>query len=62
MDLFILHLESLWRASVYCDMIYDYYKDREVEEYKIYINPKDISKLYANKKQYFKELIEKVKV
>ena len=51
---------ELVESSVYCDMIYDYYKDREVEEYKIYINPKDVSKLYANRKQYFKELIKKL--
>ncbi len=51
---------ELVESSVYCDMIYDYYKDRELEEYKIYINPKDVSKLYANRKQYFKELIKKL--
>ena len=52
---------ELMESSVYCDIIYDYYKDKKIDEYKIYINPKDISKLYSNKKQYFNLLLKKLK-
>jgi len=52
---------ELVESSVYCDMIYDYYKDKEMDKFKIYINPKDISKLYSNKKQYFNLLLKKLK-
>lgn len=51
---------ELVESSIYCDIIYDYYKDKEVDEYKICINPKDVSKLYANKKQYFNELVKRL--
>jgi histone acetyltransferase (RNA polymerase elongator complex component) len=52
---------ELVESSVYCDIIYDYYKDKKLDEYKVYINPKDVSKLYSNKKQYFKALLKKLK-
>lgn len=53
---------ELVEGSIYCDIIYDYYKDKEVDEYKICINPKEVSKLYANKKQYFNELLKRLDI
>lgn len=50
---------ELVEGSIYCDMIKAYMlQNNSCEE--IHINPKDISKVYANKKQYFKDLLEKL--
>ena len=52
---------ELVESSVYCDIIEEYIKSHGMME-SIFINPKDISKLYANKKTYFKKLLEKLNV
>lgn len=48
---------ELVESSVYCDIIEEYIKTKGMVK-GIFINPKDISKLYANKKTYFKKLLE----
>ncbi|MEG1255222.1 radical SAM protein [Clostridium sp.] len=53
---------ELVEGSIYCDIIYDYVNKKKEIPSSIYINPKDISKLYANKKEYFNELLKKMKV
>ncbi|MEG0133534.1 MAG: radical SAM protein [Clostridium sp.] len=53
---------ELVEGSIYCDIIYEYIKDKNEVPSNIYINPKDISKLYANKKEYFNELLRRIQV
>ncbi|MEG1871086.1 MAG: radical SAM protein [Peptostreptococcaceae bacterium] len=50
---------ELVESSIYCDMIKAYISG--YQEIKIYINPREISKLYASKKKYFNKLIEEMK-
>lgn len=52
---------ELVKGSIYCDIIYKYIKDNNIDLVEIAVNPKDISVLYANKKYYFNELKEKLK-
>lgn len=52
---------ELVESSIYCDIIEEYIKNHGMIE-SILINPKEISKLYANGKHYFNGLIEKLKV
>lgn len=51
---------ELVEGSIYCDMIEKYVLDHNMSEVEVIINPRDISILYANKKYYFKRLIEKL--
>lgn len=51
---------ELVEGSIYCDMIYHLYTIGGPLEC-IYINPKDISKLYAEKKFYYKEMLDNMK-
>lgn len=52
---------ELVESSVYCDIIEEYISTHGMVE-SIFINPKEISKLYASKKQYFENLLEKLQV
>lgn len=58
---------ELVESSIFSDMIIDHIKNNKYEDIIISINPRDISKLYANKKYYFKGIlstfnIESIKV
>lgn len=46
-------VRELVEGSIINDMIFEYIKDINSSEVEIIINEKDISKLYANKKQFF---------
>jgi histone acetyltransferase (RNA polymerase elongator complex component) len=46
---------ELVEGSLYCQMILDYIKSSDTN-YSIAINSKDISKLYANKKEFFNDI------
>ncbi|MBD8048883.1 MAG: radical SAM protein [Clostridium argentinense] len=48
---------ELVEGSIYKDLIVEYFKNHSGIE-SISINPKDISKLYANKKKYFNEALK----
>ncbi len=50
---------ELVESSIYCDIIKDYISDKK--EISLYINPREISKLYASKKKYFNKLIEEMR-
>ena len=50
---------ELVESNVYCDIIEEYIKSKGMIE-SIYINPKELSKLYANKKEYFKKMLDKL--
>lgn len=50
---------ELVESSVYCDIIEEYIKEKGMVE-SIFVNPKEISKLYADRKTYFKKLLEKL--
>lgn len=52
---------ELVEGSIYCDMI-NFYISSNKDYNEVYINPKEISKLYANKKKYFKELLKDLDV
>lgn len=52
---------ELVEGSIYCDIVREHHSFYGVCE-ELWINPKDISKLYANKKQYFNELLEELEV
>lgn len=47
---------ELVESSIYCDIIEEYIKNHGMIE-SIFINPKEVSKLYANRKSYFKKLL-----
>lgn len=49
---------ELVESSIYKDIIVNTVKENNFNLDSISINPKDISKLYANKKKYFKEALE----
>jgi len=48
-------VRELVEGSIINDMIFEYIRDTNVSEAEIIINEKDISKLYANKKQFFND-------
>lgn len=49
---------ELVEGSIYCDIIRYFVNKYRTKDVEICINPKDISILYANKKQFFKELLK----
>lgn len=49
---------ELVEGSIYCDIIRYFINKYKTKDVEICINPKDISILYANKKQFFKELLK----
>lgn len=52
---------ELVESSIYCDIIEEYLKvNSDIKS--VFINPKEISKLYADKKKYFKKLINNLGV
>lgn len=52
---------ELVESSIYCDIIEEYLKvNSDIKS--VFINPKEISKLYADKKNYFKKLINNLGV
>lgn len=51
---------ELVEGSIYCDMIKKYIETKNLNFIEVFINPKDISKLYANKKEFFNKLKEKI--
>lgn len=52
---------ELVESSIYCDIIEEYIVANGMVE-SIFINSKEISKLYANKKQYFKSFLGKLNI
>jgi hypothetical protein len=53
---------ELMEGSLLCDAIRDAMEGIRAEELAISINSKDISKLYANRKEYFNELKMQLKI
>lgn len=51
---------ELVEGSIMNDMILDSLKDRKIQKVAIHINPKDISKLYSNKKFFFNNMKSKL--
>jgi histone acetyltransferase (RNA polymerase elongator complex component) len=51
---------ELVEGSLYCDMIYEFIKNSK-EDVFLYVNEKDISKIYANKKQFFIDIKKQLK-
>ena len=51
---------ELVESSIINDMIYEFLYDKKVESLSLIINYKMLSKLYANKKQYFKDTLNKL--
>lgn len=51
---------ELVEGSLYCDMIYDFCKDIQGNIF-LYVNEKDISKVYANKKEFFIDIKKQLK-
>lgn len=51
---------ELMEGSLLCDMIAS--SAGSDKKFALYINPRDISKLYANKKQFYKELAEEFEI
>ncbi|WP_392486438.1 elongator complex protein 3 [Haloimpatiens sp. FM7315] len=49
---------ELVEGSIYSDMIYDEIRNKKFSNLSIEVNPRDISKLYANKKQFFNDIIK----
>lgn len=47
---------ELVEGSIYCDIIGEYVNSFDYGEIELYINSKDISKLYANKKKFFNDM------
>ncbi|MCY6372383.1 elongator complex protein 3 [Clostridium ganghwense] len=52
---------ELVEGSIYNDIIFEEIKNNECEEYTIYINSKDISKLYAHRKKFFNDMKIQIK-
>jgi len=52
---------ELVESSIFSDMITKYYLCGNHMNKIILVNPKDISKLYANKKYYFNNMLDKLK-
>jgi len=52
---------ELVEGSIYCDIINEQVEFHGLCE-EVWINPKDISKLYANKKQYFNQLLKDLQI
>lgn len=52
---------ELVESSLLNDLIVDYVSDKSYENITLEVNPKDISKLYANKKEFFYDTVKKLK-
>ncbi|MBU5482752.1 radical SAM protein [Clostridium sp. MSJ-11] len=53
---------ELVESSILNDMIYEFLLDKKVFSIKIAINNKSLSKLYSNKKQYYKDILNKLEL
>lgn len=52
---------ELVESSILNDMIYEALSEEEIEDLYIEINSRDLSKLYANKKEFFYDIVTKLK-
>lgn len=48
---------ELVEGSIYCDIILEYLKNYNYSDIELHINTKDVSKIYANKKKFFLDMI-----
>lgn len=53
---------ELVQSSIINDMIHEFLTEKAISSIKISVNPKTISKLFANKKQYFKDMLNKLNI
>ncbi|MEW9094005.1 MAG: radical SAM protein [Clostridiaceae bacterium] len=53
---------ELVESSILNDMIYEFLLDKKAFSIKIAINNKSLSKLYSNKKQYYKDMLNKLEL
>lgn len=52
---------ELVESSILNDMIYEFVVEENLKDFYIQINSKDISKLYANKKEFFCDILGRLK-